>query len=91
MRHGFLTDQSPIPDSLLLEISTRELQRRAFELSHYAYLSYKLEKLKDIVEDQVKNGMLYMSSEETMKMVYRIKAIKVTQAQKDAITTPQKV
>ena len=88
MKYGFETNISPVPDNLLLDITLREYQRRSMEKTHFEYLIYKLGKLQDVNQSEVAKGLIEMSQNAQMRLMYRIKAIKVVQATIDTITGP---
>jgi len=85
-KHGFkYTGPGRIPDTLLLNVSHREYHRRVFEKCVPEYLTYKLRKLKDVIEHSVKDGLLVLSPNENLQLLHRLKALKTVQAELDYI------
>ena len=86
-KYGFKTNKSPVTDNLLLEITRREWQRRAFEKTHFEYLVYKLEKLKELIKQTIdEKGLLKLSTMESLQLTYRQRAIKTVQTEIDGLT-----
>lgn len=78
MIHGFDTEDSPVPDYLVCEVSKREWSRRLKELPMLKYLTWKLFNLENAIRRSVEHGIIAMSADEMSQLSYRLKAISLT-------------
>lgn len=86
-KYGFKTSKSPVPDHLVMDISKREWQLKSFEMTHHVYLRYKLRRVKEIVDAQVANGLLPMDTDDSLRLMYRIRAINKVESELELLTS----
>ncbi len=78
MVHGFDTEESPVPDYLVCEVSLREWSRRITDGSTLDYWTWKVFQLENAIQRSVEHGIMAMTFDEMTQLTYRIKALQLT-------------